>query len=205
MLFSFSGFDAHRRKRRSEVSSRPLFDSKKKSDAKTEKVKELLGKRKQMQFSHFTSPPKTKSDLTKLGIKVRRNRSRNSDGSDNSTDKDPSVDEGPLKTDAISSQKKTTSGELNSQEDGELTTKTTSYTEVRLTTDPEVTSQTGTHEQINDRHGNEREYIPRSSSIPNHKSQVANCDNLTVNSNRSVTSLVSCDYADSSDASDDPT
>ena len=203
-FFSFSGFDALRRKRRSEVSSRPLFDSKRKPDAKTEKVKELLGKRKQMQFSHFTSPPKTKSDLTKLGIKVRKNRSRNSEGSDNSTDKDPSVDEGSHETDAISSQTKTTSGELDSQEDGELTTKTTSYTEVRLT-NPEVTSQTGTREQINDRLENEREHNTSISSITNHNSQGANCDNLKVSSNRSVTSLVSCDYADSSDASDDLT
>ena len=158
-----------------------------------------------MQFSHFTSPPKTKSNLTKLGIKVRKNRSRNSESSDNSTDKDNSVKESLLNTDAISSQTKTTSGKLDSQVDGELATKATSYTEVRLTTDPEVTSQKWTHEQINDRLGNERELISSSSSIPYHHSQEANCDNLTVNSNSSVTSLVSCDYADSSDASDDLT
>ena len=45
MFLFVSGFDAHRRKRRSEVNSRPLFDSKGKSDEKRQKVKELLGKR----------------------------------------------------------------------------------------------------------------------------------------------------------------
>lgn len=209
LLFLFSGFDAHRRKRRTEVNTRPLFDSKGKSDAKREKVKELLGKRKQMQFSHFTSPPKTKSDLSKLGIKVRRNRSKNSEGSDNSADKDPSVDEGPLKIDANLSQTKTTSGELDSQVDSELTKKEISNTEVRLTTNPEVTSQTESHKQTADRLGNQAEHISSSSSNPftpeNHKSQKANSDSLTVNNNPSVSSLVCCDYADSSDASDDLT
>ncbi|XP_078354041.1 coiled-coil domain-containing protein 130 homolog [Oculina patagonica] len=190
------GFDAHRRKRRTEVNTRPLFDSKAgKNDAKREKVKELLGKRKQMQFSHFTSHSKTKSDLSKLGIKVRRNRSRNSESSDNSVDKDPSVD--------------TTSGKLHSQEDSELTTKEAANTEARLMTDPEVTSQTESHKQTADRLGNQAENISSSSTIllnpENHNSQKANSDSLTVNSNPSVSSLVCCDYADSSDASDDLT
>ena len=81
-FFLFSGFDEHRRKRRFEVNSRPMFDSKKKSDEKREKVKQLLGKRKQMQFNSFSSPAKSNSELIKLGIKVRRNRSRNSEGSE---------------------------------------------------------------------------------------------------------------------------
>ena len=84
----YSGFDEHRRRRRFEVNSRPMFDSKKKTDEKREKVKQLLGKRKQMQFNSFSSPAKSSSELIKLGIKVRRNRFTNGEGSEDCSDKE---------------------------------------------------------------------------------------------------------------------
>lgn len=196
LLFCLSGFDAHSRKRRTEVNSRPLFDSKGKSDAKREKVKQLLGKRKQMQFKNFTSPPKAKSELTKLGIKVRRNRSRSSEGSDKRPDKDPSAEEGPFTSDANLSQTTATSG-LGSPEG-------------RVMTDPEVTSQTETHKGTKDRLANEQDHISSCSAIPfasdnQERSGDERSDNLRLICNSSVSSLVCCDYADSSDASDDHT
>ena len=160
-----------------------------------------------MQFSHFTSPPNTKSDLLRLGIKVRRNRSKNSEGSDKSPEKDTSVEEGLLKISSTLTQTKATSGEPDSHVDSKLITKAASNTEVHFRTDPEVTSKTETRKQTEDRLGNQTEHTSRSSTIPlateNHKPPKAISDNLTANSNPSISSLVCCDYADSSDTSDD--
>ena len=203
----FSGFDAHRRKRRSEVNSRPLFDSKRNSDAKRQKVKELLGKRKQMQFSHFISPPKANSDLSKLGIKVLRNKSRENEDSGKSPDKGSSDEEAPL-TDGVNLSQARASIVLDSH--SELDRSGGSDLENCEGTDPEVTSQTETRDETEDRLSNLGERISSSISTSyaneNHKSGIEMSDNSTLNStNSSVTSLVCCDYADSSDASDDLT
>ena len=205
-LLFFSGFDAHRRIRRSEVNSRPLFDSKGKSDAKRQKVKELLGKRKQMQFSHFTSPPKTNSDLSKLGIKVLTNRSRENKDSDKSPDKGPSDEEGPL-TGGVNLNQTRASTALDSRR--VVDRSGGSDVENCVGSDPEVTSQTETRYETKDRLSNQGERISSGISIShakeNQKSGVEMSDNLTLNTNSSVSSLVCCDYADSSDASDDLT
>lgn len=187
MFFFFSGFDAHRRKLRSEVNSRPLFDSKGKSDAKRQKVKELLVKRKQMQFSHFASPPKTNSDLSKLGIKVRRSRSKDNEDSDKSPDKGPS-DEGAALTGVLNLSQTRASTVLDSHSENCVGT---------------LLSQTETHAETE----NQGERISSSISVShakeNRKSGIE--ISATLNTNSSVSSLVCCDYADSSDASDDLT
>lgn len=164
-----------------------------------------------MQFKNFTSPPKAKSELTKLGIKVRRNRSRSSEGSDKRPDKDPSAEEGPFTSDANLSQTTATSG-LGSPEVRVITDpEVTSQPEVGVTTDPEVTSQTETHNTgTKDRLANEQDHISSCSAIPfasdnQEKSGDERSDNLRLICNSSVSSLVCCDYADSSDASDDHT
>ena len=205
-LFFLSGFDAHRRKRRSEVNSRPLFDSKGNSDAKRQKVKELLGKRKQMQFSHFISPPKTNSDLSKLGIKVLRNRSRENEDSG----KSPVIgtsDEGASLTSDVNLSQARASIVLDSHSG--LDRSVSSDVENCEGTDPEVTSQTETRDETEDRLSNQGERFSSSILISyaneNHKSEIKISDDLTLNTNTSVTSLVCCDYADSSDASDDLT
>lgn len=198
----FSGFDAHRRKLRSEVNSRPLFDSKGKSDAKRQKVKELLVKRKQMQFSHFASPPKTNSDLSKLGIKVRRSRSRDNEDSNKSPDKGPS-DEGPPLTSVLYLSQTRASTVLDSHSG--LDRKGASDLENCVGTDPNVTSQTETPVET----ANQGERISSGISVShvkeNHKSKTEISDNATLNTNSSLSSLVCCDYTDSSDASDDLT
>ena len=197
-----SGFDAHRRKRRSEVNSRPLFDSKGKSDEKRQKVKELLGKRKQMQFSHFTSPPKTNSDLSKLGIKVLRNRSRENEDSCKSPDKGPS-DEGPSLTGGVSL------SQIRLDSHSGLDRSGGSDQANCVGTGLKVTSQTETRDETEDRLSNQGERISSSISISHakeyHRSGIEMSDNLTRNVDSSVSSLVCCDYADSSDASDDLT
>ena len=189
-FFFVSGFDAHRRKRRSEVNRRPLFDSKGKSDEKRQKVNELLGKRKQMQFSHFTSPPKTNSELSKLGIKVLRNRSRENEDSGESPDKGPSDERSPITGGVNLSQARLDS---HSGLDGSGG----SVQENCVGTGLKVTSQTETLDKTEDRLSNELEPIPSIISISqakeNHKSGI------------SISSLVCCDYTDSSDASDDLT
>jgi len=196
------GFDAHRRKLRSEVNSRPLFDSKGKSDAKRQKVKELLGKRKQMQFSHFASPPKTKSDLSKLGIKVLRCRSRDNEDSDKSPNKEPS-DEGAPLTGVLNLSQTRASTVLDSHSG--LDRSGGSDLGKCVGTLPEVTSQTESHAET----ANQGERISSNISVShvkeNHKSKTEIPDNLTMNTNSSLSSLVCCDYADSSDASDDLT
>lgn len=100
----FSGFDEHRRKRRLEVNSRPMFHPRGKTDEKREKIKQLLGKRKQMQLNPFLSPSKGNNELIKLGIKVRRNSSTSSESSEVCVNKDPanehSVNEDPAMRDS---------------------------------------------------------------------------------------------------------
>ena len=192
-----SGFDAHRRKRRSEVNSRPLFDSKGKSDEKRQKVKELLGKRKQMQFSHFTSAAKTNSDFSKLGIKVLWNRSRESEDSGKSPDKRPS-DEGPLIISGVNLSRTRLDSHSGLGRSGD------SVQENCVGTGLKVTSKTETRDETED-----RTCISSSISIShakeNHKAGIEMSDNVTRNVDSSVSSLVCCDYADSSDASDDLT
>ena len=199
-FFFFSGFDAHRRKLRSEVNSRPLFDSKGKSDAKRQKVKGLLVKRKQMQFSHFASPPKTNSDLSKLGIKVRRSRSKDNEDSDKGPDKGPS-DEGAALTGVLNLSQTRASTVLDSHSG--LDRKEASDLEYCAGTDPNVTSQSETPVET----ANQGERISSSISVShakeNRKSGIE--ISTTLNTNSSVRSLVCCDYADSSDASDDLT
>ena len=196
-FFFFSGFDAHRRKLRSEVNSRPLFDSKGKSDAKRQKVKELLVKRKQMQFSHFASPPKTNSDLSKLGIKVRRSRSKDNEDSDKGPDKGLS-DEGAALTGVLNLSQTRASTVLDSH--SELDMSGGSDLENCVGT---LLSQTETHTETE----NQGERISSSISVShakeNRKSGIE--ISTTLNTNSSVSSLVCCDYADSSDASDDLT
>lgn len=62
-----------------------------KSDEKREKIKHLLGKRKQMEFNSFSAPSKGNSELVRLGLKVQRNMSTNSEGSEECLDKDASL------------------------------------------------------------------------------------------------------------------
>ena len=202
MFFFISGFDAHRRKLRSEVNSRPLFDSKGKSDAKRQKVKELLVKRKQMQFSHFASPPKTNSELSNLGIKVRRSRPRDNEDSNKSPDKGPSGEGHPL-TGVLNLSQTRASTVLDSHSG--LDRKGASDLEYCAGTDPNVTSQSETPVETE----NQGERISSGISVSrvkeNHKTKTEICDNGTLSTNSSASSLVCCDYADSSDASDDLT
>ena len=194
----------HRQKRRSEVNSRPLFDSKGKSDAKRQKVKELLGKRKQMQFSHFASSPRTNSDLSRLGIKVLRNRSKENE--DKSPDKEPS-DEGGSLTGGVNLSQTRASTVLDSHSG--LDRSGGSDLENCVETDTKVTSQTETRDETEDRLSNQGERNSSSISIShakeNRKSGLEISDDLTLNTHSSIRSLVCCDYADSSDASDDLT
>ena len=205
-FFFLTGFDAHRQKRRSEVNSRPLFDSKGKSDAKRQKVEELLGKRKQMQFSHFASSPKTNSDLSRLGIKVLRNRSRENEDSDKSPDKGPSHEGRPLAGGVNLSQ--TRASTVLDSHSG-LDRSGGSDLENCVGTDTKVTSQTKARDETEDRLSNQGERNSSSISIShakeNRKSGIEISDDLTLSNHSSVRSLVCCDYADSSDASDDLT
>ena len=186
------------------MNSRPLFDSRGKSDEKRQKVKELLGKTKQMQFSHFTSPPKTNSDLSKLGIKVLRNRSRENEDLDKSPDKGPS-DEGTPITGGVSLSQTRLDSHSGLDRSGR------SDQENCVGTGLKVTSQTETRDETEDRLSNQGERISSYCTISvshveeNDKSGIEKSDNLTRNVDSSVSSLVCCDYADSSDASDDLT
>ena len=169
----FSGFDEHRRKRRLEVNSRPMFDPRGKTDEKREKIKQLLGKRKQMQLNNFLSPSKGNNELIKLGIKVRRSSSTNSESLEVCVNKDPAnehpVNEDPamrdsskrhlgIKDPAIELDSARTVGNLNgplstSGQDtpasGTPDTNKNNARDLRFITGPEVTSQPQTH------HGND--------------------------------------------------
>lgn len=153
-----------------------------------------------MQFSHFTSPPKTNSELSKLGIKVLRNRSRENEDSGKSPDKEPS-DEGPPITRDLSQARLDSHSGLD-RSGG-------SVQENCVGTGLKVTSQTETRDKTEDRLSNELEPISSIISISqakeNHKSSIEMSDNLTLNADFSISSLVCCDYTDSSDASDDLT
>lgn len=144
------GFDEHRRKRRFEVSSRPMFDSKGKLDEKREKVKQLLGKRKQMQLNSFSSPPKSSNELVNLGVKVRRNKSTNSDGSAKCSDKESTVEDSTIEDPETRGGNAATDGNLNrtlstsrlrALAHSALGTSTAEALDVLMTTGPEVTSQ----------------------------------------------------------------
>ena len=168
-----SGFDEHRRKRRLEVNSRPMFDPRGKTDEKREKIKQLLGKRKQMQLNPFLSPSKGNNELIKLGIKVRRNSATSSESSEVCVNKDP-VNEHPVNEDLVvrdSSERHLgikepgieldsarTVGNLNeplptlgqdTPASGTPDTSRNNSTDLRFITGPEVTSQPHTH------HGND--------------------------------------------------
>ena len=174
----FSGFDEHRRKRRLEVNSRPMFDPRGKTDEKREKIKQLLGKRKQMQLNPFLSPSKGNNELIKLGIKVRRNSSTNSESSEVCANKDPAnehpVNEDPAVRDSSkrhlgikdpatedpSIQRARTGGNVNgpfstlgqdttSLASGSMDTNRNNARDLRFITGLEVTSQPQTH------HGND--------------------------------------------------
>lgn len=150
-----------------------------------------------MQFSHFTSPPKTNSELSKLGIKVLRNRSRENEDSGKSPDEGPPITRG---VDLSQARLDSHSG---------LDRSGGSVQENCVGTGLKVTSQTETHDKTEDRLSNELEPISSIISISqakeNHKSGIEMSDNLTLNADSSISSLVCCDYTDSSDASDDLT
>ena len=155
-----------------------------------------------MQFSHFTSPPKTNCDLSKLGIKVLRNRSRENEDSGKSPDKVPSDEGLPTTRDVNLSQTRLDSHSGLDRSGG-------SVQENCVGTGLKVTSQTETRDENEDRFSNQLEPISSSTSIShakeNNKSGIEMSDNLTLNGDSSLSSLVCCDYADSSDASDDLT
>ena len=98
---------------------------------------------------------------------------------------------------------------LDSQEHSELSTNAGTSTEIRVTIPPEVTSQNNKFKETEDCLANQSKCISSSSAVPfaeeNCNTPGGSCDNLTLNSNPSVSSLVCCDYADSSDALDDHT
>lgn len=148
-----------------------------------------------MQFSHFTSPAKTNSDFSKLGIKVLRNRSRESEDSGKSPDKRPS-DDGPLIISGVNLSRTRLDSHSGLGGSGD------SVQENCVGTGLKVTSKTETRDETEDR-------TCISSSIShakeNHKAGREMPDNLTRNADSSVSSLVCCDYADSSDASNDLT
>lgn len=132
--------------------------------------------------------------------------SSNSESSDNSPDKDPAVEDlsnGP------NVNRTTATPGLYSQGHVELSTNAGTSAEVRVTSPPEVASQNNMFKETEDCLANQSKCISSSSAIPfaeeNHNTPDGSCDNLTLNSNPSVSSLVCCDYADSSDASDDHT
>ena len=127
-----------------------MFDSKGKSDEKREKVKQLLGKRKQMQLNSFSSPPKSSNELVNLGVKVRRNKSTNSDGSAKCSDKESTVEDSTIEDPETRGGNAATDGNLNrtlstsrlrALAHSALGTSTAEALDVLMTTGPEVTSQ----------------------------------------------------------------
>lgn len=191
------GFDGHRRKRRSEINDRPLFDTKGKSEEKRQKIKQLLGKRRQIKVNSFSTPAKSKNELTiqgSFGIKVRRTKLNNSESADNSTYKDPSVEDlsnGPIVNQTV------ISSELDSQRNIEITGNTSSETEVRAARSLDATSQSVKQTQncLANQLKQEENY-----NTPDGSSEDSELDRKSY-----ISSLVCCDYADSSDASDDHT
>lgn len=209
------GFDEHRRKRRFEVNSRPMFDSKEKLDEKRERIKQLMGKRKQMQLSSFSSPPKDNEDSFKLGIKVRRNRSGSTDGlanKDSGQFEDHVCEEDPLP-------KVDNSRTEEGFRDASLTPRTLQAKE-NFTSGPSFpagkevkTLPLAQREQDDSTSFSSRQKKDHSGDShqgENHKTTDVNWSPKTksddfVYKNSHMGSLVCCDYSDSSsDGSDDP-
>lgn len=193
------GFDGHRRKRRSEINDRPLFDTQGKLEEKRQKITQLLGKRRQLKVNSFSTPPKSKNELTiqgTLGIKVRRTRLSNNESSDNSTNKDPSIDD---LSNSPTVNQTVVSSELGSQRDPELAVNVSTETELPVTSLPDVTSQSISLKQTQNCLANQPKQ-EETRSTPDGRTE----DSALISSS-SISSLVCCDYADSSDASDDHT
>ena len=146
-----------------------------------------------MQFSHFTSPAKTNSDFSKLGIKVLRNRSRESEDSGKSPDKGPS-DEGLLIISGVNLSRTRLDSHSGLGRSGDSVQENCVGTGLKVTSQTETEDRTCISSSISISHAKE-----------NHKAGTEMPDNLTRNADSSVSSLVCCDYADSSDASDDLT
>ncbi|XP_015759660.1 PREDICTED: coiled-coil domain-containing protein 130 homolog [Acropora digitifera] len=213
------GFDEHRRKRRFEVNSRPMFDLKEKSGERRGKIQQLLGKRKKIQMSSFASPSKSIEDSLKLGIKLRRNRSVNSSGSNRYSNKDL-ASEDPTNEDPVDCER-TFSGIGDTPADPVLTNVDNSGTDGGFpdtshpvpgaffprpmkskecnTTEPpirvgnEMTSVPLTHRELDD---------STPSLMNTNGFSITKSDVLMVKNSR-LDSLVSCDYSDSSDGSGD--
>ena len=201
-----------------------------KSDEKREKIKHLLGKRKQIKFDSFSNPCKGNSDLVKLGIKLRRNASTNSEDLEECLDKDTSFGNRGVGTvndlsNQASTVKDTVVDEIRTDcnLDRALASSvpdTPAQIGTRTQPSPEVTSQFAvsfptekgefTEAQCLTKGHAELKNISLSSpAVRNLKtteqngfSQSTN-DNLRSNHTSSARSLVCCDYTDSSDASDD--
>lgn len=201
-----------------------------KSDDKREKIKHLLGKRKQMEFNSFSNPSKANSELVKLGIKVRRNVSTNSEGSEDYLDKDTSLGDRGVgivndPSNQASTVKDTVVDEIRTDcnLDRALASSvpdTPAQIDIRAQPSPEVTSQFAvsfptekgefTEAQcLTKQHAELKNISLSSPAVRNLKtteqngfSQSTN-DNLRSNHTSSARSLVCCDYTDSSDTSDD--
>lgn len=201
-----------------------------KSDEKREKIKHLLGKRKQIKFNSFSTPSKGNSELVKLGIKVRRNASTNSEGSEECLDKDTSLRDRGVGTvndpsNQASTVKDTVVDEIRTDCNlnralASSVPDTPAQIDIRGQPSPEVTSQFAvsfltekgefTEAQcLTKRHAELKNISLSSPAVRDLKtterngfSQSTN-DNLRSDRTSSARSLVCCDYTDSSDASDD--
>ena len=149
-----------------------MFDPRGKTDEKREKMKQLLGKRKQMQLNPFSSPSKGNNELIKLGVKVRRNSSTNRESSEVCVNKDL-INEHPVIEDpnlskrhlgikdpatedtSIEADSAKTSGTLNGPSSTSVQdtpasrkpdTSRNQAMDLRIISGPEVTSQPQTHE-----------------------------------------------------------
>ena len=229
-----------------------MFDLKGKQDDRREKTKQLLGKRKMMQFSSFASSSKSDNDLVKLGIKVRRKRSSNSESSDKGfneylTNEDRSVEDPETKgsTSKDFREKESASNKYNGRTDRDVSETSTSVLDkpahrtlnrdITSATDssfpigPVVTSkcqtyiesdnptsfsseQNGLANEVGDdvvtKQGNDLSKDSSTSpELNNHKTKENGCSEAkaddSVVRNPLLGSLVCCDYAESSDASDD--
>lgn len=131
-----------------------------------------------------------------MGIKVRRTRLSNNESSDNSTTKDPSVDD---LSNSPTVNQTVVSSELGSQRDPELAVNVASETELPVTSLPDVTSQSISLKQTQNCLANQ----PKQEET--HGTPDGRTEDSALISSSSISSLVCCDYADSSDASDDHT
>lgn len=134
-----------------------------------------------------------------MGIKVRRTRLSNNESSDSSTNKDPSIDD---LSNSPTVNQTVVSSELGSQRDPELAVNVSSETELPVTSLPDVTSQSVSLKQT-------QNCLQKNQNQPKQEETHGTPDGSTEDSalisSSSISSLVCCDYADSSDASDDHT